>query len=432
MINTKLQNIIDTKAAIGNAINNKGGSITAETPFYEYAPAIENISSGGGAYSTWVVEDEVGAKYQVHNGYDQITNPTPNLSNIPFNQWLLNNSATNEIVLSNVVLEQTTYNSPNTIINQANMAFVDNSPSFGGAVFAMAINNGFIYAIGDGDGTIKKYHESNLGFVGNTVNMGAGGNGIVIHNGRIYASRPNLNIVQTFNESTLNRAGNSASFGTGSCIATLRTDNDLFLYAGIRGSTANIRIVRVLLSNLGLLTNIVVGAANTNEKRFEIKDSYIYTSPDASPYRIQAYSAYTNAVVINSADIPNFLDQLGVNNGFVYGLKSGELQKYNQNNLTFVENVAVTSFGSNVANLSNIAFNGGFVYILSNSSGAIRKYYENNLTYVGAFEVGGAGRAFAINNGYIYTGKDDGLIRRFKENQIDNLGTYYTISSIKE
>jgi len=46
MINAKLQNIIDTKSAIGNAIVNKGGTITGATPFYSYASQIDNISTG--------------------------------------------------------------------------------------------------------------------------------------------------------------------------------------------------------------------------------------------------------------------------------------------------------------------------------------------------------------------------------------------------
>jgi hypothetical protein len=47
MINAKLQSIIDTKSAIGNAIVNKGGTITGETPFFNYAAQIDSIEVGG-------------------------------------------------------------------------------------------------------------------------------------------------------------------------------------------------------------------------------------------------------------------------------------------------------------------------------------------------------------------------------------------------
>lgn len=50
-IASKLQSIVDTKAAIKTAINEKGGSITDSTPFADYATAITNLPSGGGSIS---------------------------------------------------------------------------------------------------------------------------------------------------------------------------------------------------------------------------------------------------------------------------------------------------------------------------------------------------------------------------------------------
>jgi hypothetical protein len=63
MINAKLQNLYNIKNDIGTAIVNKGGTITESTPFYSYAGQIDNISTGGGAYSTWAIEDLSGKKY---------------------------------------------------------------------------------------------------------------------------------------------------------------------------------------------------------------------------------------------------------------------------------------------------------------------------------------------------------------------------------
>lgn len=47
-IATKLQKILDSKAAIKTAIAGKGGTITDATPLDEYAQAIEDLPSGGG------------------------------------------------------------------------------------------------------------------------------------------------------------------------------------------------------------------------------------------------------------------------------------------------------------------------------------------------------------------------------------------------
>jgi len=122
-INNKLQNIIDTKTAIGAAIVNKGGIITNSTPFYNYAAEIDGLTIGGGGggdipnYVNAVVRDTNGAKYTVRDGFDYVTNPTPNINAMPFNQWELNNSTTRPILYNNVQMEIRYYNGPNTIIN---------------------------------------------------------------------------------------------------------------------------------------------------------------------------------------------------------------------------------------------------------------------------------------------------------------------------
>ena len=45
----KLQKILDTKNALKNKINEKGGNITDDTPFANYVNELDNISSGGGS-----------------------------------------------------------------------------------------------------------------------------------------------------------------------------------------------------------------------------------------------------------------------------------------------------------------------------------------------------------------------------------------------
>lgn len=51
-ISSELLTLNNTKTAIRTAINNKGGSVTASTPFASYATAIDNLPSGGGDDST--------------------------------------------------------------------------------------------------------------------------------------------------------------------------------------------------------------------------------------------------------------------------------------------------------------------------------------------------------------------------------------------
>lgn len=67
-IASKLQSIVDTKAAIKTAINGKGGSITDSTPFADYATAITNLPSGGGGDATTMRVAPNGSDIPVTNG----------------------------------------------------------------------------------------------------------------------------------------------------------------------------------------------------------------------------------------------------------------------------------------------------------------------------------------------------------------------------
>jgi hypothetical protein len=367
MINAKLQSIIDTKSAIGNAIVNKGGTITGETPFFNYATEIDNISTGSvltgnattgdvlngftfynndantiqtgtlaltgnaiasevasgktfystnaksqltgtatiaGAYSTWVVQDENSAKYQFFNGYDLSTNPTPSTTNVVYNQWLLNNSASGSVVLSNTVMTAFNYNGPSSTINQSNIALLrfPAQPNgvavvLGSSIFAVTSNNNFIYVGGGGTnqnvrklhannmisvgvtnnigtflrtltthdnhifvtggGDVKKYHEGNLVYVGNTASYGDIIFNITTNNGFIYVAGQTTNTVRKYHEGNLAYVGQTATYG--STIRSIDTANG-FIYAG--GDSPSRAIQKFHESNLVRQTNDTTSAGD--------------------------------------------------------------------------------------------------------------------------------------------------------------------------
>jgi len=432
-INTKLQNIIDTKAAIGNAITNKGGTITSSTPFYNYAAEIDNISGGGGVgnYSTWVVEDENSAKYQVYNGYHFVTNPTPNLNNLSFNQWLLNNSATGTIVLNNTILTQngnTTFQDNAVGINVAYMPFVNNSNfnlvdvitfvfnnniiytggggtivtyyldnlivdlfgpnTYGGTITSLAINNGFIYAGGVTNRTVQKFHEGNLVRVGNTASYGGDIRAIAINNGFIYVGGNTTNTVQKFYEDNLALVGNTSSYGN--VIWTIAINNG-FIYAGG-----------------GVLSGTNRGVSKFYEDNL--------------------------ALVGNTGNIAA-TNSIHINNGFLFvGSTLTRVNKYYEDNLALVGNTS--SFGTAG---SSVKTNNGFLYEAKGAGGSldqtVRKYYEDNLAFVGnTAAYGGDIRALAVFNGFIYAGGViNRTIKRYYE-QTDNLVdvNIYSITNVKE
>jgi hypothetical protein len=428
MINAKLQNIIDTKSAIGNAINNKGGSITSETPFYEYAPAIENISTGGGAYSTFVAQAQDNSLYTVYNGYDATTNPTPNLSNnFAFNRWVLNNSATGSVVLSNVVVGSNgTFNGPNITTNQSNIAFVMDSPSYGATIRQIKINNEFVYMVGGRD--VRKYHEGNLAFISETAGNYIGDiQAVAINNGFIYyggSSSTGLNqTIIKLNESTFGFVSNSPSFGA--TIFSLAINNG-HIYAGGFNNVAKYHE-----SNLAFVGR--TPSYGSTIFSITVNNGFIYAGGFNSTIGnidVKKYHEGNLAFVGNTGAYGGIIRAITTNDGFLYvgGETNQTIRKYYESNLAFVANSP--TYGSVIQTLTT---NNGFIYAGGNG-GLVQKFYESNLTrLVNSTTAGGTIFSIAINNGHFYAGGSSPIARKYQEFQsLPESISIFNITNIKE
>jgi hypothetical protein len=502
MINAKLQSIIDTKSAIGNAIVNKGGTITGETPFFNYAAQIDGISTGTpqtifaasdgskwaltnavnlvndagnvtsdfnywqpannstsdpilnvgtvgdnisgnirlvpvnqvniAQYSNIVINDTTGAKYVGYNGYDANTNPTPT-GNTTFNRWLLNNSASGTILFANTtVTNGGTFNGPNSSSNEANLAFINNTASYGGDIRTITINNGFIYVGGTTNQRIQKFHESNLAFVGNSDSYGGIIYSLATYNGFIYAGGGSNQRVQKFHESNLVRVRNSNLYGGD--IRSI-TANNGFIYAG--GSTGNVsKYTESLLAFVG-------NAASYGGDIISLKisDGLIYAGGygDETNGKVQTFYESNLARNINSPVYSiGFIESIAINNGFVYvggygpDYGPGNIAKYHQSNLAFVGNTA--SYGGVI---QSVTTNNGFIYAGGDTNITVQKFYESNLTFLAntvSYSIGTIIFSLTINNGFIYIGgTSDQTVFKYQESSITpDTQTFYTATKIKE
>jgi hypothetical protein len=437
MINTKLQNIIDTKSAIGNAIVNKGGTITGETPFYNYAAQIDSISTGGGAYSTFVAQDQDNAKYTVYNGYDFLTNPTPNLSNnFAFNQWVLNNSATGDVILSNIVVANVgTFNGLNSSINQAIMPFFGNTANYGGSIFSVTTNNGFIYAGGFTNNTVQKFNESTLAFVNNTVSYGNTIQAITTNNGFIYAGGGTFTGtnrgVTKFYESNLALVGanlnDSSTANYGGTIRSIAVNNG-FIYAVGEAANTVRKYNESTLALVGNTTNFseTIHTVTTN-------NGFIYTGGTSNTVR-KYYEENLAFVGNTTAYLRNILT-ITTNNGFIYvgGINQATdrgVGRFYESNLAFVDNTI--SYGNTI---NSITINNGFIYVGGQAINTVKKYNESTLAFVGnTVNYGGNIQSVTINNGFIYAGgATNQTVKKFYDFGADNdVVTFYNITTIKE
>jgi hypothetical protein len=380
MINAKLQNLYNIKNDIGTAIVNKGGTITESTPFYSYAGEIDNISTGPGSYSGWVVQDITGSKYT------SITNISTGNINGP------NIAGTNEAVMPFVVsansyggtVDAITINNgfvyaggyTNQTVqkyHESNLAFVGNTANYGGLIFSVKTNNGFLYVVGSTNRTIQKYHESNLAFVGATNSYGGDINELAINNGFLYVGGATAQTIKKFYESNLVFHSNSSNYGGG--ILALAINNGFVYAGGGYGSPGNQQIHKFYESNLTFVSatpNIAVFINITSN------NGYLYGGTIAGSLGVLKFYESNLANVGNSADLGGRIDGIIAKDNFVYTVGGGgNITKIYENNLVLL----TTSVYNTGATVLGLAINNGYLYAGGQNEEKVKKYNTFEITY---------------------------------------------------
>jgi len=436
MINTKLQSIIDTKSAIGNAITNKGGTITTNTPFFNYAAQIDGISTGT-PQTIFAASD--GSKWALTNLVN-LTNVSNNVTH-DFNRWQPANNSTSAPILNvgtvtgnqsgnirivqvnqvniaqygNIVINDTTsakyvgyngydFNTNNTPTGNTTFnRWLLNNSATGTVLFAnTVISVGGIY---NGPNTINTAL-----ILDSEVNFGSEIFGLALNNGFIYAgggARAFTNRgISKYHQSNLVLVGNTVNFGTGQTITEIRTNNS-FIFAS--GHLQRVRKYgEANLSNVGD-TNLYGGIIFS----MTLNDGFIYAGGEVGQTytngNVKKYHQSNLVFVNNSVDYNGVIYSLVTNNGYVYagggyGTSNNTVAKYHESNLAFVGNTS--NYG---ASIESIAINNGFIYVggglQTGVNRGVSKFYESNLALVSNTpNYGGIIYEVATNNGFLYVG----------------------------
>jgi len=452
MINTKLQSIIDTKSAIGNAIVNKGGTITSETPFFNYASEIDNISTGT---PQTIFQASDGSKWALTNAVN-LTNVSNNVTS-DFNWWQPANNSTSDPILnvgtvganisgnirivqvnqvniaqySNIVINDTTgakyvgYNGYDSITNPTptgnttfNRWLLNNSAS-GTVIFANAtIVNGGIY-----NGANASANISNIGLIGNTTDYGTFVYAVAVNNGSLYVGGGTTpNVVRRYHEGNLVISGNTTAYGGE--IFDIKINNGSIFVGGDNSSNQVVR--RYNESTLSITGNTV--NFTTAIRALAINNNALFVGGDRST--IAKYNESTLSFISNSGTTGAVeANGLKTNNGFLYVTGGSTLQKFNESNLAYIANVSVSP-----NSVFTTAINNGFIYLSTHQgfqNARIRKYYESNFAFVA--ETGTFGRtidSIVINSGFIYaSGLETNVVRKYYESNLaivansSNIGT---------
>jgi hypothetical protein len=405
MINAKLQSIIDTKSAIGNAIVNKGGTITGETPFFNYAAQIDGISTGT-PQTIFTASD--GSKWALTNAVN-LTNVSNNVTS-DFNYWQPANNSTSDPILNiGTVGANISGNIRLVQVNQVNIAQYEN----------IVINDttGAKYVGYNGiDANTNPTPTGNTTFNRWLLNNSATGtilfaNTTVTNGGTYNGPNSSLNIAE------MSFVGNSISYGGGDIISM--TTNNGFIYVGGETQTGVNRGVRIFhQSNLVLVGNTV----NFGGDIFSVttNNGFIYVGGASDEtYANGTVRKYHEGNFALNGSTANYVGRIAThktNNGFIFagGTSSRDIKKYGESNLSFVSNSA--GYGGDILTLS---ISNGFVYIAGNTNQTVRKYHEGNLAFVAnTASYGGDIWSITTNNGFIYVGGVGNVISKYYESNL--------------
>jgi hypothetical protein len=407
MINAKLQNIIDTKSAIGNAIVNKGGTITGETPFFNYAAEINNISTGSvltGNATTNVVFN--GFTFYGNDANTQLTGTfvfdgNATVGNVESGKTFF---ATNGTKLTGTLVASASIDGYDESIM---LQLLRSTPILPATSRALAINNSFVYIGGfqSPDHTIKKYHEGNLVFIENSANINAGPIGsIIINNGFIFASTSTNNLVRKYHESNLAFVANTANYGGD--IETIKINNS-FLYVAGRGTE---RVRKYHEGNLAFVGNTSLNAGQIYA--MDIANGFIFTGGTATVGTNRGISKFHEgnlAFISNSVNYSTgggFILALAADNNFVYvgggAVTNCIVQKFNASTLALVNNSPLLDIPF-LNQIDSLALSNNEVFV-GGTTKEITKLSKSNLSIVGKTPILFTGNitSLAINNSFIY------------------------------
>jgi hypothetical protein len=456
----KLQAILDSKEDIRQAINDKGVPVSTGDPLDTYADKINQISGGGSipVYSNWVVQDENGTKYQIHNGYDWYTNPTPNLSYLPFNEWIINNEATETVVINNaVIVGDKIFNGPNSSFNHSYIPLIRRYGAnyVGASIGDLKFNNGFIYLrhVSANNGRVHRHTESDLTFIGQSANYSSIGilSDFAVDNSFIYMVGINGTNITTGAQSNIRKihegnfqfVGFSGAYGAN--IGVININNGNIFIGGRNNATNGVRNLKkyssATLTLLASATRQYDPSFGVSINTIAFNNGFVYIGGVGQFPSVEKYSEATLAFVQNSAYQSNFgsIFALAIDNGFVYAggqttanNQFNKIRKYYESNLVLAGESETFTFP-----IASIAVSNEFVYVSGGGAPYVRKYNTSDLSFVGSTnEHYGNVIGLNINNGIIYTtssGGTNAIIETFKETVVDgDIKTLYSIKNKKE
>ncbi|GAI60973.1 unnamed protein product [marine sediment metagenome] len=226
------------------------------------------------------------------------------------------------------------------------------SPNYGGTIYAIAIDDTHIYVGGYATQTVRKYLKSDLSYIDETPSYGGTIRAIAIDDTHIYVGGYATQTVRKYLKSDLSYIDETPSYG-GTIRAMVIDD-----------------------------THIYVGGYTTRTVRKYLKSDLSYI--DETP----SYGDDIRAIAIDDTHI------------YVGGDTTRTVRKYLKSDLSYIDQTA--SYGGDIY---AVAIDDTHIYAGGAATRTVRKYLKSDLSYVGQTpSYGGTISAMVIDDTYIYAG----------------------------
>jgi hypothetical protein len=252
----------------------------------------------------------------------------------------------------------------------SNMTQKAQSASYGGIIYACAVDDTYLYAAGHTTFKTVQYYKSNMTKKAETESYGDTIRALAVDSEYVYAAGDTTNKVFQFYKSNMTKKAETESYG--GTIFAIAVDDE-YVYAG--GTSTN-RVYQYYKSNM---TKKAESVATSTIYAIVVDSSFIYSA--GSSFRIHKYQKTDLSTVAQTPSQGAMILTLAQDDDYVYAagrFTSQNIIKFDKSDLGFI--ASSPSYGGFI---ESIAAYDGFVYAGGRVTQTVRQYDSFDMSYVG-------------------------------------------------
>jgi len=289
------------------------------------------------------------------------------------------------------------------------------SPSYGGTIMAVAMDDTYLYIGGSTTETVRKYKKSDLSYVGETADYGGTVRAIAIDSTHIYVGGPTTEKVRKYLKSDLSYVGETAGYG--GTIRAIAVD-DTHIYVGGEDTETVRKYLKSDLSYIGETPSY-----NDDIMAVAIDDTYVFAGGSVTN-TVRQYLKSDLSYVDETASYGGNIFGIAIDDTHVYagGAITNTIRKYLKSDLSYVGETP--SYGNSIF---TVILDSTYIYAGGYSIGTVRQYLKSDLSYVDeTANYGTQITGIAEDDTYIYVVGTTQTIRKYWKSDLS--GAWITFS----